>query len=90
MARTKTPDSPHLTKSPEEKVRVKIIVPAKLLSRMIRLGVYPSYYACKGLEAECKRREELGRLRQLKEKDPRLTIHDLQRQNRRIKRLLGY
>jgi hypothetical protein len=56
---------------------------------MIRLGISPSSVAKAAFKREVKRREEKERLQPMKSMDPRLTMDDLRRRSRRVKRLLG-
>jgi hypothetical protein len=56
---------------------------------MIRLGIWPSGIARRAFEREVKVREELQMLARVKGMDPRITLEDLRKKSKIIRRMLG-
>lgn len=73
----------------DERVKVTILVPAKLREEMIGFGISPSSVANQAFRKEVKVRELLARWRRAKDVDPRITVADVRKKSRRIRRILG-
>lgn len=66
---------------------LRVSIDEDLRVRMIRLGISPTSVVRKALKAEVERIERQLELKQLQEKDPRLTLRDLDSRSIRIRRL---
>jgi len=72
-----------------DKVRLTIVVPGNIYDDMIRLRIRPSDVLVRAFRKEIKVRELLEKWRKAKQSDPNLTMVEVAKESRRIRRILG-